>query len=179
MTNVSHLGKNNLRQRGFTLLETMIACVVLLVGFVGTMSLFSVAVVRNSTNGEIGTLVTEYAQDKMEQLMALSYSDATSKTTVYPSQATGGTGLGGSMGGNQTIGSVDKSAPVDGYVDYLDRSGNLLTSSAGAYFIRQWSVTTNTAGNLKTITVIARAAYLPSLQGVPPAVTLVCNKSNS
>jgi Tfp pilus assembly protein PilV len=179
MKNHSQLERHNLRQRGITLVETMIACVVLLVGFVGTMSLFSVAVVRNSTKGEIGTLVTEYAQDKMEQMMALSYSDATSNTTVYPSQATGGTGLGGVMAGNQTIGSVDSSAPAAGYVDYLDRSGDLLTSSTGAYFIRQWSITTNAAGNLKTITVLARAAYLPSLQGAPPAVTVVCSRTNS
>ena len=178
MHNLYRTERKKNKQRGITLVETMIASMVLLIGFVGTMSLFSVALVRNSTNGEIGTLVTEYAQDKMEQLMALSYADSTSQTAVYPSQPTGGTGLGGAMAGNRTLGSVDTSAISSGYVDYLDRSGNLLTSSTGAYFIRQWTITTNAAGNLKTITVLARAAHRLTAQGAAPQVTIVCNKSN-
>jgi len=178
MNNLPNQTRNRSRQRGLTLIETMIAAVVLVIGFVGTMSLFSVAVVRSSSNGEIGTRITEYAQDKMEQLMALNYADGTSNTAVFPSQSTGGTGVGGLMAGGQTVGSVDSSSPATGYVDYLDRSGNLLVSSSGAFFIRQWSITTNAAGNLKTLTVLTRAAALPVSQGAPPTTTLICSKSN-
>jgi hypothetical protein len=175
MDTVRHIPRKRSRQRGISLIETMIASVVLVIGFAGTMSIFSVAVVRNSNNGEIGTLTTEYSQDKMEQLMALSFSDGTSDTTVYPSSPTGGTGLGGAMSGNHTVGSVDPSSPSAGYVDYLDRSGNLLSSSSGAFFTRQWSIATNGAGNLKTINVVTRTIALPAAQGAPPVTSLVCS----
>src|SRR5579862_200584 len=101
-------------QRGLSLIETMVAAVVLLVGFVATMSLFTVAVVQNSTQGDEGTRVTEYAQDKMEQLMALSFSDGATNTTVYPPASSGGTGLGGTMAGSATVGSVNPASPSTG-----------------------------------------------------------------
>ena len=89
------------RQRGITLIETMVAAVVLLIGCGATMSLFSVAVAQISSQGDVGTRVTQYAQDKMEQLMVLSFEDFSTDTTVDPLQPTGGTGLGGVMAGGQ------------------------------------------------------------------------------
>ena len=178
MASVPERQKSKARQRGTTLIETMIAAVVLVVGFVSTMSLFSVAVIRNSSEGEVGTLVTEYAQDKMEQLMALNFTDSGTNTTVSPTQATGGTGLGGSMAGNQVVGSVGVASPSTGYVDYLDRSGNLLSNSTGAYFVRQWSIATNATANLKTISVRTRVVSTTPSQGAAPDTTLVCSKAS-
>jgi len=178
MTSIRKRQKSKARQRGTTLIETMIAAVVLVVGFVSTMSLFSVAVIRNSSEGEVGTLVTEYAQDKMEQLMALNFTDSGTNTTVSPTQTTGGTGLGGSMAGNQVVGNVAIASPSTGYVDYLDRSGNLLSNSTGAYFVRQWSIATNATANLKTITVRTRALSTTASQGAAPDTTLVCSKAS-
>src|SRR5260370_4959507 len=107
-------------ERGGTLIETMIASVILAVGILGVMGLLSVAVTQNWNQGDRGTRATEYAQDKMEQLLALSFSDGASNTTVYPTQSSGGTGLGGVMAGSSTVGGIMAGSPVTSYVDYID-----------------------------------------------------------
>ena len=165
-------------ETGMTLIETMLAVLVLMVGVLIAMSLLSLAVIQNANQGERVTRSAECAQDKMEQLLALDYADATTKTTVYPPASTGGTGLGGAMAGNTTVGGVNPATPVTGYVDYLDANENLLSSATGAVYVRQWSITTNAAGNLKTITVLARAISSVGAQGAGPSTTLVSTKSN-
>ena len=85
------------RQSGVTMIETLIAVVVLVIGVLTTMSLFSVAILQNWNQGDRATRVTEYGQDKMEQLLALSFTDASSNTAINPTASTGGTGLGGVM----------------------------------------------------------------------------------
>src|SRR5260370_26571493 len=90
------------RERCSSLVEMMIASLVLLVGIVPLAGVFSVAVATNSGRGDIATRTTLNAQDKMEQLLALSFPDGSSNTTVYPTDTTagaGGTGLGGVMAG--------------------------------------------------------------------------------
>ena len=166
------------RQRGITLIETMVAAVVLLIGCGATMSLFSVAVAQISSQGDVGTRVTQYAQDKMEQLMVLSFEDFSTDTTVDPLQPTGGTGLGGVMAGGQTLGSTDPAAPVGGYVDYLDGSGQRTTDPTGASYVRQWSISTNTSATLKTITVRVGVTVQLAARGLPPNTTLVCSKAD-
>jgi hypothetical protein len=92
----------------------------------------------------------------MEQLQELTYGDAQSNTTVFPSLNNGGTGL--TVGG-----SSNPAAPVVGYTDYLDSNGNILctvaTPCAAAppatwYYKRVWQITTPSA-NLKQMTVTA------------------------
>ena len=51
------------RDSGVTLLETMIASAVLLVGVLAMLSLFGVAVSQNWNQGDRATRTTEYAQD--------------------------------------------------------------------------------------------------------------------
>lgn len=160
------------REGGVTLVETMIATFILLVGVMAMMSLLGVAVTRNWGQGDRATRTTEDAQDKMEQLEALSFADTTTNTTVYPATVAGGTGL--SVGG-----SVPPAAAVAGYVDYVDNTGTLQTTAASASFIRQWSISMNAAGNLKTITVVCTA--LTSSKGVSGAAastTLVSTMSS-
>lgn len=166
------------RERGSSLIETMIAALVLLVGIIPLAGVFTVAVSQNSGYVDIVTRTGFNAQDKMEQLMALSYFDSSSDTTVYPTAAAGGTGLGGTMAGNSTVGSVDPTAPVAGYVDYLSFQGALQTAAAGAAYRRQWSISTDATGNLKTITVLVTVISWQG-QGLAPSTTLVCMKSNS
>ncbi len=165
------------RQRGFTLIETMFAMVVLAVGVLGVAALFGIAVGGNKGQGEIGTRTVEYCQDKMEQLMALTYLDAGTDTTTYPSKPTGGPGLGGNMGPNTTIGSVPPAAPVSQFVDYLDANGNLLTSSTGAFYTRQWMIQTDSTGTIKTITVVATALTAGGERGLAPSTLLVSSKT--
>jgi len=178
MTTVADKPGQRARQRGVSLIETMVAAVVLLVGCGATMSLFSVAVAQISSQGDVGTRVTQYAQDKMEQLMVLDFEDSSTDTTVDPLQPTGGTGLGGVMAGDQTLGSTNPSAPVDGYLDYLDASGQRTTDANGASYIRQWSIATSTSATLKTITVRVGVTVQLAARGLPPNTTLVCSKAD-
>ena len=83
------------RESGVTLIETMIAALILLVGVIAIMRLMAVAVGQNLSQGDVQTRVSEYAEDKMEQLMALSFTDVSTNTTVFPPTTTGGVGLGG------------------------------------------------------------------------------------
>lgn len=159
--------------RGFTLLEVLIASMILAVVAMGILGLFSVAVLRNTTAGDHGTRVTEYAQDKMEQLMALSFSDAASDTTTYPTAATGGHGL--SSGGGLT-----STSPVTGYVDYIKYDGTPSASNTNAAYIRMWQVADDISGSptLKTITV--RVQKVTEVKGeVVPYTVLVCQKSSN
>jgi len=163
-------------ERGATLIETVIALLILTIGVLGVMGALSVAITQNWNQGDRATRVTEYAQDKMEQLLALSFSNATSNTAVYPTQSTGGTGLGGVMAANATVGGVTAGSPVTGYVDYFNSAGTLQSASTGALYIRQWSISTNSTGSLKTITVVTRA-MISSWGATAPFTTLVSMKS--
>ncbi len=163
------------RERGVSLLETMMAIVILMIAVAGVMTLFALAAGQNAGQGEVATSATEYAQDKMEQLLALSFTDGATDTTVYPPAATGGLGLGGSMAASTTVGST--TTATTGFVDYLGATGNLLTSSTGAFYTRMWSVSTDSTGHLKTITVVAKAATAAGGGGLAPSTTLVCFKT--
>jgi len=166
------------RERGSSLIEVMIASLVMLVGIVPLVGVFSVAIATNAGQGDVANRTALNAQDKMEQLMALTFNDAASNTAVYPTALAGGTGLGGAMLANTTVGSVNPAAPVAGYVDYITFQGVLQTTAPGARYVRQWSISTDAAGNLKTITVLVTAVGSPG-PGVAPSTRLVCMKSNS
>ena len=54
----------------------------------------------------------EYAQDKLEQLLALPYADATSDTRTFPAVGTGGSGL--AVGGSYDVNNPVALAARDG-----------------------------------------------------------------
>ncbi len=164
-------------QAGMSLLETLIAVTILLIATAGIMGMAVVAMSTTENQGHLAARATEYAQDKMEQLMGLAYGDSTTDTTVFPAANTGGTGL--SIGG-----SSDPNAPVAGYVDYLDISGNLLVSAGGAapanwYYKRVWQISTPASTtNLKQITVTATVQSQIGSLGAVPQSTVVSLKTN-
>src|SRR5688572_16284477 len=94
------------RDEGFTLIETVFALVILMIVAAGVVPLALVAVRATENQGHLAARTTEYAQDKLEQLMALSYEDVTSDTREFPAPAAGGSGL--AIGG-----SSDPAAPAD------------------------------------------------------------------
>lgn len=125
------------KHEGFTLLETVFALSMLLIVAAGIMPLGLMAVKTTENQGHLAARTTEYAQDKLEQLIALSYSDSTTDTRVFPANDTGGTGL--AIGG-----SADVNAPAKDYVDYLDIDGNLMDAKDGEpknwYYKRVWEI---------------------------------------
>jgi prepilin-type N-terminal cleavage/methylation domain-containing protein len=152
-------------QGGFTLIETLCALGLLAVVAAGVLPLGLLATKLTENQGHLVARTTEYAQDKLEQLLALAYGDSTSDTRVFPATSTGGTGL--TIGG-----SLNTAAPVTGYVDYLDANGNVLASGGGApanwFYMRAWQVTSPRA-NLKqvTVTAIVRAAAAGGSGDIP------------
>ena len=143
-------------QRGFSLLETMIALCILAIVAAGVLPLGILAAKMSENQGHLSARTAEYAQDKIEQLVSLAYGDATTDTRVFPATAAGGSGL--TVGG-----STNTAAPVALYADYLDINGNVLAAAggppAGWYYMRAWQITQPRA-NLKQITVIARVNAL-------------------
>jgi type II secretory pathway pseudopilin PulG len=147
-------------ESGISLIETVVACGILIVVIASTLGAQLLATSMTENNGHLGARTAEYAVDKMEQLLELTYGDAQSNRTVFPSINNGGVGL--AVGG-----SSNPDAPVVGYSDYLDQAGNILCSVATPctatpptdwYYKRVWSVTVPSS-NLKLITVVATISY--------------------
>ena len=181
--NIRKDSRNRNSERGISLLETLIAAVVMIIGIGGVMSLFAVGASKNMSQGTQASRCTEYAQDKMEQLMALQFNDTTSDTTKVITATSGGSGL--APGGVAYPGT-----PQSMYFDYVSEvpgSGAVIsTSSSGASYLRQWTIVSNaTDSNIVTITV-----WVKSLQSVDsggasgsaaslaPITTLVSMKTN-
>lgn len=170
------LAENRRPEGGLTLIETMVAAIVLLVGVVAMMGVFGVAVSQNQDQGRLAVQTATYCQNKLQELESLNFLDSSTDTSTWPPSPTGGTGLCGAMLPGTTCGGIDPTAPVPGFVDYLDADGNPVAGIAGAAFVRQWEITTDATGTLKTITVFTRA--VAPAPPAPPTVTLVATKSN-
>jgi len=172
--------RNNdaLSERGVSLIETIMAGAILMTVVIGVLPAFILATQTTEQQGDIATRTTEYGQDKMESLIKLDFNDAATDTTVFPPNAAGGSGLGGTMIANSSVGAVPPAAAVASYVDYLDSNGNLLTSSTGAYYTRQWSISTDSTATLKTITVVVNSVQAAGVKGLAPSAALVCIKSS-
>jgi hypothetical protein len=163
------------KEDGTTLIETAIAGGILLVVLCGLMSVISFATAITENEGHLSARAAEYAQDKMEQLLSLAYSDAVSDTTSIPTASAGGTGL--TVGG-----SSDPSAPVAKYLDYLKQDGTPLcpctgtTAPANWYYMRVWVITSPKV-NLKQITVTTTVASSVG-RAILPSATITALKSS-
>lgn len=124
-------------ERGFSLVETMVGLGLLLVVAAGVLPLGVLTLRITENHGHLMARATEYSEDKLEQLMALSYGDTISDTRVFPRTDTGGSGL-------TPGGSANPATPVDKYVDYLTIDGVLLPSAGTPpddwYYQRTWQV---------------------------------------
>ena len=137
--------KFNKRDAGFSLIETMVATMLLALALTSLAELFAVATKTNAV-ARNGTVTSIFATQKMEQLRGLAWgfdtlglpvSDTTTDTSVSPEIATGGTGLAPSP-------SNTLQANTSGYVDYLDAYGNALGGGSvvpqNTAYIRRWYV---------------------------------------
>ena len=165
-------------ESGTTLIETSIACGILFVVMAGLMGMSTTATAITENEGHLGARATEYAVDKLEQLLQLTYGDAQSNTTIFPSVNAGGTGL--AVGG-----SSNPAAPAVGFTDYLDQSGNVLCTAVnpcGAnppatwFYKRVWQISVP-AANLKQITVTAIVARSVA-RALPARSTVSAYKTN-
>jgi hypothetical protein len=162
-------------EKGTTLIETAFAITILLVTMAGLMGVMSVATAITENEGHLSARTAEYAQDKMEQLLALAYGDAVSDTTAIPTAIAGGTGL--AIGG-----AITPAAPVAQYFDYLKVDGTPLcpcagtTAPAGWFYERVWQVSSPSA-NLKQITVTSTVATSVA-NAIVPKSTVTALKSS-
>jgi hypothetical protein len=148
-------------ERGSSILEVVIASAILVTLMAGLMSMVGLSISTTENQGHLAARTTEYAQDKMEQLMALSYNDSTSDTRVFPAANSGGSGLtiGGTSDANATIVSATQT-----YVDYLEEDGDLVAASgttppATWFYKRVWQIAAPSGTtNLKQITVSVTVA---------------------
>jgi hypothetical protein len=132
-------------EAGFSLIETMIATMLLATALVSTAQLLVIAT-RANQNAQRGTFSATLAQEKMEQLRGLSWgfddlglpiNDFATNLAVDPPHPTSGVGLTPSPGDALASNMV-------GYVDYLDRDGKAVGAGAvpppNAAYVRRWSV---------------------------------------
>jgi hypothetical protein len=133
-------------QGGFSLIETMVATMLLTSALVTTAQLLAIAT-RANTNSKRQTFASTLAQEKMEQLRGLAWgfdelglpvNDFSTNLTLDPAPANGGVGLTPSPGDALASNMI-------GYVDFLDRNGAAVLAAgneppANTYFVRRWSV---------------------------------------
>jgi Tfp pilus assembly protein PilV len=154
-------------ERGMTLVETMIALMVLLFGLMAMAQVLAFSVVASKTYGRDATKTTAFARDKMEELESLSFTDVHANVTVNPPYPTNGVGL-------TAGGSVPPAASVAGYCDYLDSAG-VRTTSAAALYTRQWQILAD-ATNIKRI-IVAVTSNKSFRYGTAPSTVLVTQKT--
>ena len=140
-----HESRFNHGDRGFSLLETVIATGLIAGAITALAQMFAISV-ANNISARSGSYATVLAGQKMEQLRGLRWgfdalgapiSDTTTDITIVPEAASGGTGLSPSPAD-----SLRRNAA--GYCDFIDRDANSVgggtTPPAATAYIRRWSV---------------------------------------
>ena len=171
--------------RGVTLIETMVAVLVAFVAMASVGAVIFSSMVANKNQGTETTRMTALAQEKIEQLVRLNYSDTTINTTLI-SDAGWAIGLTPNSSTDLTqLTDCPAAGSVNiGYVDFLDNnaqplSGACATAIAGGFgYLRRWKITTVTGvTGLKQITVVVYALNAVQAGGAVPSVSLTTFKS--
>jgi Tfp pilus assembly major pilin PilA len=182
-------------ENGVTLIETMIAVLIAVVGVFSVGGLIFQGTVTNKNQGTEVTRATIYAQDKMEKLLSLSFSSCTQSASSQPSscnttniKASGWTD--GLLAGGAIGPSVQATCPSSGvsvgYIDFLDSNGIQLPGSSGATncsvitssdiaYVRMWQISdvTSTGGPpLKQISVAVYSQSAVNASSGKPVVVL-------
>lgn len=193
----SSVGGAPLDDHGVTLIETMFAVALCLVGVFGIGNVIYVATAASKNQGTETTRATIYAQDKIEKLLSLASVPVTGVTTASFSNCTqpastqlasyadcnttgitaSGWATGLLAGGAISPLPTSCGSATAGYTDYLDASGNQLTGSScsaatanGFSYVRLWQITdANTFGTTPALKQITVAVY--SMSAVNTAIS--------
>ena len=156
-------------ESGLTLIESMMAITILLVGLLGMAQVLALSLMASKAHGRDAGKATAYARLKMEELVSLDFSDTTTNVTINPPYSSDGTGL-------TAGGSVYPADPAEGYFDDLGSHG-LRVSMGDPYYVRQWQIIDDGSNpNLKTIIVSVRSNR-GFEYGTAPSTTLITQKT--
>jgi hypothetical protein len=132
-------------EAGSSLVEAIVAVGLLASALASLAQMLGICISSNRS-ARAGSEATVLAQQKIEQLRGLTWgvdvsgasiSDVSTNTTLPVEMPTGGTGL--SLSPENTL-----TSNTNGWVDYVDRSGNVLGGGAevlaGAAYVRRWVI---------------------------------------
>ena len=159
-----------MKNRGFTLMEVLVAMALLCVAALGGIQLVAIATGMMS-RARVHSLATGLAASRMEQLRALRFEfDAggvritdLSTDLSADSPSMGGSGLAVSGGA-----ALDGNVP--GHVDFLDRNGTWIGNGtvppAGTSFVRRWAIeAVDASEDLLAVQVLVRPIASGSATG--------------
>jgi prepilin-type N-terminal cleavage/methylation domain-containing protein len=139
-------------ESGFSLVEVIVASLVLSIGLIAIAQLFAVST-KGNTAARANTFTVILAEQKMEQLRALTWgfdtvglpmSDLSTDTTAVGTLAGCSAAGSGAATGLSPSPAGTLSQNTDGWVDFLDVNGCDLggggTAPRGTTYIRRWSV---------------------------------------
>lgn len=159
MRKIIHSKSQRSRKSGFSLIELLLAMIVLVIGLLGGMIVILTAIATNAQN-RFDTAAVALAQSTMDRIIVLSTSSAAQTTdvtdctgTTYTLNTTGGdnpgpgaalTNLGNTVNGTQAIDFT--ATPVTGYqMLYTLCAGNGVGNQQ-VYDVR-WNIINTTTGN--------------------------------
>lgn len=157
------MNRNLKDESGMTLVESMMAILILLVGLLAMAQVLAFSVVASKNYGRDAGKTTVSARNKMEELTGLQFT-------------TSGTAAGLTAGG-----SIYPSSPVTGYVEYINQAGSAITTtSPDVTYVRQWQIS-DTNANTKQImvSVSVNNSKRRLKYGETPSTTMVTVKTKA
>ncbi len=168
------------RQRGTTLIETMIATAICMVVVFGLAALVTTATRQSKNMGATVSQATALAAQKLEELMNQEFSGTIADTgTVCGTVPCIASQLCPCATPPCTCGSLTSSA--NSFSDYLKNDGTATTSTAAdLYFTRRWQVEalTTLPATVRRISVRVEGKTIgtASSSTSAPSATVVCYK---
>jgi hypothetical protein len=185
---------------GISLIETLIAVLIAVIGLFSVGGLIFQGTATNKNQGTEVTRATIYAQDKMEKLLSLDFSNCTqpassqagscNTTNIDATGWTQGLLAGGAIGPLQA--TCPTSGASLGHIDFLDSNGIQLPGATAATscsaitvsnvaYIRMWQITdlASTGGpEIKQISVAVYSQSATNTGSGKPIVLLTSLLSN-